>query len=97
LPPSDHADFEQHSRSFSTCWRASLLGLDGAPNDALDLNGQQFHNDNVGGGEGKDITVTFGLRDDYKEVGLLGTSDNAFKSDFPDHPFAITVPPLPED
>jgi hypothetical protein len=71
--------------------------IDGAPNDAVDLDGREFHNESVGGGEGKDITVTFALRDDYKEVALLGTSDGTFVSEFPDHTFTITVPPLPED
>jgi hypothetical protein len=71
--------------------------VDGAPNDSIDLNGQEFHVDSVGGGEGKDNTAAFALRDDYEEVSLLGTSDTAFVSEFPDHTFPITVPPLPED
>jgi hypothetical protein len=71
--------------------------VDGAPNDSLDLNGREFHVEGVGGGEAKDNTAAFALRDDYKEVSLLGTSDGAFVSEFPDHTFPITVPPLPED
>jgi hypothetical protein len=70
--------------------------VDGAPNDSLDLNGREFHVDSVGGGEAKDNTAVFALRDDYEEVSLLGTSDGAFVSEFPDHTFPITVPPLPE-
>jgi hypothetical protein len=71
------------------------LVVDGAPNDAIHMVGEQ-QVDNVGPGEGKDFTALFSLPDDHNEVALLGTSDTAFNNQPPDHPFPITVPPLPE-
>lgn len=70
------------------------LVVDGGPNDAVHMVGEH-QVDNVGGGEAKDFTALYSLPDDHDEVGLLGTSDPAFGNQPPDHPFPITVPPLP--
>jgi hypothetical protein len=67
------------------------LVVDGTPYGAVHQDPSSL---NIITGGADDLVEVYELPDDYKEVSMLGTSDNIF-GDAPDQPFAITVPPLP--
>jgi len=67
------------------------LVVDGTPYGAVHQDPSSL---NIITGGADDLVEVYELPDDYKEVSMLGTSDNIFGT-VPDQPFAITVPPLP--